>query len=174
MDRPAGSKRRAAIAPLIISLGMVFLFVWLFSAALHQPQPHGLPIGFVGPAMALPSVEAGLEAKAPGAFAVTTYASAEEFYRSDFKTSPGCLILDIRLPGISGFELQTQLLDSGIRMPVIFMTGQDRAGMEEYAMQLGASAYLRKPVDEETLLGAIRLAMKLLAPEKDIQNVNGS
>ena len=78
MDRPAGSKRRVIIAPLIISLGMVFLFVWLFSAALHQPQPHGLPIGFVGPAMALPSVEAGLEAKAPGAFAVTTYSSAEE------------------------------------------------------------------------------------------------
>ena len=107
-------------------------------------------------------------------YRVLTYASAEEFYRSDFKTSPGCLILDIRLPGISGFELQAQLLDSGIRMPVIFMTGQDRAGMEEYAMQLGASAYLRKPVDEETLLGAIRIAMKTLAPEKDIQNVNGS
>lgn len=107
-------------------------------------------------------------------YRVLTYASAEEFYRSDFKTSPGCLILDIRLPGISGFELQAQLLDSGIRMPVIFMTGQDRAGMEEYAMQLGASAYLRKPVDEETLLGAIRLAMKSLSPEKDIQDVNGS
>jgi FixJ family two-component response regulator len=96
-------------------------------------------------------------------YRVLAYASAEEFYRSDFKTSPGCLLLDIRLPGISGFELQTQLLDSGIRMPVIFMTGQDRAGMEDYAMQLGASAYLRKPVDEETLLGAIRTAMKSLS-----------
>ena len=68
MDRSAGSNRRAIAAPLIISLGMVFLFVWLFSAALHKPQPHELPIGFVGPAMALPSVEAGLEANAPGAF----------------------------------------------------------------------------------------------------------
>jgi FixJ family two-component response regulator len=100
-------------------------------------------------------------------YRVLTFSSAEDFYRSDFKTSPGCLILDIRLPGISGFELQAQLLDSGIRMPVIFMTGQDRAGMEEYAMQLGASAYLRKPVDEETLLGAIRLAMKSLARDSD-------
>jgi FixJ family two-component response regulator len=107
-------------------------------------------------------------------YRVLTFSSAEDFYRSDFKTSPGCLILDIRLPGISGFELQAQLLDSGIRMPVIFMTGQDRAGMEEYAMQLGASAYLRKPVDEETLLGAIRLAMESLAPVKDNNNVNGS
>ena len=99
-------------------------------------------------------------------YRVMLYASAEEFYRSDFKTSPGCLILDIRLPGISGFELQARLIASGVRMPVIFMTGQDRAGMEEYAMQLGASAYLRKPVDEETLLDAIRHAMKSRTGEK--------
>lgn len=96
-------------------------------------------------------------------YRVLTFASAEDFYRSDFKASPGCLLLDIRLPGISGFELQAQLHDAGIRMPVIFITGQDRAGMEEYAMQLGASAYLRKPVDEETLLAAIRHAMKSIA-----------
>ena len=98
-------------------------------------------------------------------YRVLTFASAEEFQRSDFKTSPGCLLLDIRLPGISGFELHAQLLDAGIRMPVIFITGQDRAGMEEYAMQLGASAYLRKPVDEETLLAAIRHAMKSIAQD---------
>lgn len=98
-------------------------------------------------------------------YRVLTFASAEEFQRSDFKTSPGCLLLDIRLPGISGFELHAQLLDAGIRMPVIFITGQDRAGMEEYAMQLGASAYLRKPVDEETLLAAIRHAMKSIVQD---------
>ena len=91
---------------------------------------------------------------------VITFASAEEFRLSDFKSRPGCLLLDIRLPGISGFELQEQLIASGVPMPVIFITGQDRAGMEERAMRLGATAYLRKPVDEETLLGAIRTAMK--------------
>ena len=96
-------------------------------------------------------------------YSVQTFASAEEFYLSDFKTRPGCLLLDIRLPGISGFELQARLLDASIRMPVIFLTGQDRAGMEEQAMQLGASAYLRKPVDETTLLTAIRDAMKSVA-----------
>ncbi len=101
-------------------------------------------------------------------YRVFTFASAEEFYRSDFRNSPGCLLLDIRLPGISGFELQAQLLDSGIRLPVIFMTGQDRAGMEEYAMQLGASAYLRKPVDEEILLAAIRQAMQSITHNKEI------
>jgi len=93
-------------------------------------------------------------------YRVLAFASAEEFSRSDYKNNPGCLLLDIRLPGISGFELQEQLLASGVQMPVIFITGQDRAGMEERAMRLGASAYLRKPVDEETLLGAIQLAMR--------------
>ena len=107
-------------------------------------------------------------------YRVVTFDSAEEFYRSDFRKSAGCLLLDIRLPGISGFELLTQLLDSGIRLPVIFMTGQDRAGMEEYAMQLGASAYLRKPVDEEALLGAIRLAMKTLALEQGVNGAGGA
>ena len=103
-------------------------------------------------------------------YRVLTFASAEEFCQSDFKTIPGCLLLDIRLPGISGFELQARLLDAGVRMPVIFITGQDRAGMEEYAMQLGASAYLRKPVDEENLLAAIRKALKSLVLEKGINN----
>jgi FixJ family two-component response regulator len=93
-------------------------------------------------------------------YRVITFASAEEFRQSDFKSSPGCLLLDIRLPGISGFELQEELLASGVQVPVIFITGQDRAGMEERAMRLGATAYLRKPIDEQTLLGAIRTAMK--------------
>ena len=93
-------------------------------------------------------------------YRVLTFASAEEFYLSDYTSCPGCLLLDISLPGISGFELQERLIASGVKMPVIFITGQDRAGMEERAMRLGASAYLRKPVDEQTLLGAIHLAMK--------------
>jgi FixJ family two-component response regulator len=103
-------------------------------------------------------------------YRVLTFASAEEFYRSDFRTSPGCLLLDIRLPGISGFDLQSRLIDAGIRMPVIFITGQDRAGMEEYARQLGASAYLRKPVDEETLLAAIRQAMKPVSQDSGLDS----
>jgi FixJ family two-component response regulator len=95
-------------------------------------------------------------------YRVITFASAEEFRQSDFKSSPGCLLLDIRLPGISGFELREELLASGVQMPVIFITGHDRDGMEVQAMKLGATAYLRKPFDEETLLGAIALAMKSL------------
>jgi len=99
-------------------------------------------------------------------YRVITFASAEEFRQSDFKSSPGCLLLDIRLPGISGFELREELLASGVQMPVIFITGHDRDGMEVQAMKLGATAYLRKPFDEETLLGAIALAMKSLYNRK--------
>jgi len=96
-------------------------------------------------------------------YRVLTFASAEEFRHADFESSPGCLLLDIRLPGISGFELQEELLASDVRMPVIFITGHDRAGMEERAMRLGATAYLRKPFDDEALLGAIGIAMKHLS-----------
>jgi FixJ family two-component response regulator len=99
-------------------------------------------------------------------YRVLTFASAEEFCQADFKSSPGCLLLDISLPGMSGFELQKDLLASGVRMPVIFVTGHDRAGMEEQAMRLGGSAYLRKPFDEEALLGAVRIAMKSLLNRK--------
>jgi FixJ family two-component response regulator len=106
-------------------------------------------------------------------YRVHTFASAEEFRQSDFKSSPGCLLLDIRLPGISGFDLQEQLLASGVRMPVIFITGHDRAGMEEQAMRLGATAYLRKPFDEEALLGAVATAMKSLFSRKTDEKGNG-
>jgi FixJ family two-component response regulator len=99
-------------------------------------------------------------------YRVQTYGSAEEFRLADFKSNPGCLVLDIRLPGISGFELQEELQATGVRMPVIFITGHDRAGMEEQAMMLGATAYLRKPFDEEALLGAIRMAIKSLSNQQ--------
>jgi FixJ family two-component response regulator len=106
-------------------------------------------------------------------YRVHTFTSAEEFRQSDFKSRPGCLILDIRLPGISGFDLQEQLLASGVRMPVIFITGHDRDGMEEQAVRLGATAYLRKPFDEEALLGAVATAMKSLFSRKTDEKGNG-
>jgi two-component system, LuxR family, response regulator FixJ len=87
---------------------------------------------------------------------VVTFGSAEEFLDSRLRESPCCLILDIRLPGMSGFKLQEQLLKSGTRIPVIFITGHDRNRMEDEAMRLGAIAYLRKPFDEQCLLDAIR------------------
>ncbi len=88
-------------------------------------------------------------------YRVLAFKSAEDLLTSDFGDNPFCLILDIRLPGMSGFKLQDHLLKSQINIPVIFITGQDHNRMEEEAMRLGAIAYLRKPFDEQRLLDAI-------------------
>ena len=87
---------------------------------------------------------------------VVTFKSAEDFLGSRFRENPYCLVLDIRLPGMSGFQLQEHLVKSQTRIPVIFITGHDRNRMEDEAMRLGAVAYLRKPFDEQCLLDAIR------------------
>ncbi len=89
------------------------------------------------------------------AYDVFTFKSAEDFLDCRFRENPCCLILDIRLPGMSGFQLQEHLVKSQRRIPVIFITGHDRNRMEDEAMRLGAVAYLRKPFDEQCLLDAI-------------------
>jgi two-component system, LuxR family, response regulator FixJ len=89
---------------------------------------------------------------------VVAFKSAEDFLASSFGESPCCLILDIHLPGMSGFNLQGHLVESQNRIPVIFITGHDRYRMEDEAMRLGAIAYLRKPFDGQCLLDAIQLA----------------
>jgi FixJ family two-component response regulator len=87
-----------------------------------------------------------------------TFASAEEFLESGLMDNAQCLLLDIRMPGMGGFGLQEYLAASEARIPVIFMTGHDRFGMEEKAMNLGAIAYLKKPFDDRVLLDAIHRA----------------
>jgi FixJ family two-component response regulator len=89
---------------------------------------------------------------------VVTFKSAEDFLASSFGESPCCLILDIHLPGMNGFNLQGHLVESQSRIPVIFITGHDSYRMEDEAMRLGGIAYLRKPFDEQCLLDAIQLA----------------
>jgi len=89
---------------------------------------------------------------------VVTFKCAEDFLDSSFRESPACLVLDIHLPGMSGFDLQKQLVKSRTLIPVIFITGHDRPRMEDEATRLGGIAYLRKPFDEQCLLDAIQLA----------------
>jgi FixJ family two-component response regulator len=89
---------------------------------------------------------------------VVAFKSAEDFLDSGFGENPCCLILDIRLPGMSGFKLQEHLVNLQTHIPVIFITGHDSYRMEDEAMGLGAIAYLRKPFDEQCLLDAIQLA----------------
>jgi FixJ family two-component response regulator len=84
------------------------------------------------------------------------FGSAEELLASGLVQTARCLILDIKLPGMSGFELREYLTATNILTPVIFITSHARLRLEERALRLGAVAYLRKPFDEEALLDAIQ------------------
>jgi len=89
-----------------------------------------------------------------------TFDSAEEFMETSSCRGKGCLILDIRLPGMTGLDLQEKLASSGAKYPVIFMTAHDNPQWQERAKNAGAVAYLRKPFEEQSLLDAIQLACR--------------
>lgn len=92
-------------------------------------------------------------------FEPALFSSAEDLLQTDAADSAGCLVLDIHLPGLSGFELQRQLAASGLKPRVIFITAHDDASARDEAQRLGCIAYLRKPFDGNALLQAIRLAL---------------
>jgi len=87
-----------------------------------------------------------------------TFESAEDFMDSAPGGGVGCLVLDIRLPGMTGLDLQEKLSSSGAKYAVIIMTAHDNPQWRQRAKQAGAVAYLRKPFDEQSLLDAIQLA----------------
>jgi FixJ family two-component response regulator len=89
-----------------------------------------------------------------------TFDSAEEFMDSAPEGGEGCLVLDIRLPGITGLDLHEKLSASGMKYPVIFMTAHDNPQWRQRAKEAGAVACLRKPFDEQLLLDAIQLARR--------------
>ena len=91
-------------------------------------------------------------------FRVETFATAEEFLSSGHSWSSGVLILDLRLPGMNGTNLQKALADAGSTLPIIFMTAYEDVGVRQEVMDRGAAAFLQKPVDEQTLLAAIQKA----------------
>ena len=87
-----------------------------------------------------------------------TFASAEDFLDSTAGAGEGCLILDIRLPGMTGLDLQEKLASSGSKYSVIFMTAHDNPQWQERAKKAGSLAYLKKPFGDQSLLDAIRFA----------------
>lgn len=93
---------------------------------------------------------------------VETYGSAEEFLARDHPERIACLLLDVHLGGLSGFELQERLVDSREKTPVIFITALDDAATRERARRAGAVEYLLKPLDEQSLLAAIQIALDRL------------
>jgi DNA-binding NtrC family response regulator len=90
---------------------------------------------------------------------VRTFASAKEFLASLHRERPNCLVLDIRLPDISGFELQQELASRNIQIPIIFLTGHGDIPMSVRAIKAGALEFLTKPFDDDHLLEAIREAI---------------
>ena len=93
-------------------------------------------------------------------FAVSTFASAEEFVNSDQLGSADCLILDVCMPGMGGIELHRQLVASRYEVPVIFITAHEDEGTRAKALKGGAEAVLIKPFSEEALLDAIHEALR--------------
>src|SRR6202451_4160805 len=89
-----------------------------------------------------------------------SFASAEEFLRSGHQHDTACLISDIRMPGVSGLELQAQLNAAHCRIPTIFITAHGDAKMRIQAMREGAVEFLAKPFDDEALLDSVRAAME--------------
>jgi FixJ family two-component response regulator len=92
-------------------------------------------------------------------FRAQSFASAREFRDGASVEGPACLLLDVRMPGQSGLELQLELTRSGVEIPIIFVTGHGSIPMTVRAMKAGAAEFLTKPVPSRDLLAAIRAAI---------------
>jgi FixJ family two-component response regulator len=88
-----------------------------------------------------------------------TFGTAQEFLRSKRPDAPSCLVLDVRLPGVNGLDFQRELVDAGVRIPIIFITGHGDIPMTVKAMKSGAVEFLTKPFRDQDLLDAIHQAL---------------
>lgn len=88
-----------------------------------------------------------------------TYGSADDFLGADLPDEPGCLVLDIRLPGVSGLDFQAKLSELGVRLPVVLMTGHGDIPMSVRGMKAGAVDFLTKPFRDQDMLDATALAI---------------
>jgi FixJ family two-component response regulator len=88
------------------------------------------------------------------------FASAAEFLQSNLADVPCCLVLDVRLPGLSGLDFQTELAKANIQIPIVFMTGHGDIPMTVKAMKAGAIEFLPKPFRDQDMLDAVRLGLE--------------
>jgi FixJ family two-component response regulator len=91
---------------------------------------------------------------------VEVYASAQEFLKNERPEGPGCLVLDVRLPGKSGLDFQQELSAANINLPIVFLTGHGDIPMSVRAMKAGAVEFLTKPFREQDLLDAVQTAIE--------------
>jgi FixJ family two-component response regulator len=88
------------------------------------------------------------------------FASASEFLQTKLSDGPRCLVLDVRLPGLSGLDFQAELTKANIQIPIVFMTGHGDIPMTVKAMRAGAVEFLPKPFRDQDMLDAVRLALE--------------
>jgi RNA polymerase sigma factor (sigma-70 family) len=91
---------------------------------------------------------------------VESYASAKEFLLREAPDRPGCIVLDVRMPGLSGLDLQQELARANLNLPIIFVTGHGTVPMSVRAMKAGAIDFLQKPIDDQVLLDAVQQAIE--------------
>ena len=91
---------------------------------------------------------------------VVSFGSAQEFLQGPRPDAPGCIVLDVRMPGISGLEFQKVLIEASLRLPVIFITGYGDISMSVMAMKSGAIEFLTKPFHEQSLLDAVNAGIE--------------
>lgn len=91
---------------------------------------------------------------------VETFSSAQEFLQAKRPDAPSCLVLDVRLPGLSGFDLQREMAEAEVNIPIIFITGYGDIPMSVRAMKAGAVEFLAKPFRDQDLLDAISQALE--------------
>jgi RNA polymerase sigma factor (sigma-70 family) len=90
---------------------------------------------------------------------VELFASAQDFLRSEHPDVPGCIVLDVRMPGLSGLDLQRRLADAGLAIPIVFISGHGDIPMTVRALKAGAVEFLTKPFRDQELLDAIQQAL---------------
>jgi FixJ family two-component response regulator len=102
---------------------------------------------------------------------VKTFASAPDFLQSTLPDAPSCLVLDVRLPGLSGLDFQSELAKANVQIPIVFMTGHGDIPMTVRAMKAGAVEFLTKPFRDQDMLDAVQIALdrdrKLRESEKE-------
>ena len=107
------------------------------------------------------SVREGLQSLIHSAgWRAETFASAQEFLSRSGAEFPACLVLDLQLPGLSGLDLQKRMAETGLDIPIVFLTGHGSIPSSVQAMKAGATEFLTKPVDDEEILRAIHEAIQ--------------
>jgi FixJ family two-component response regulator len=104
---------------------------------------------------------------------VLSFASAQEFLKHPRTDGPACLVLDVRMPGLSGMDLQNELVNSGVDVPIIFMTGHGDIPMTVRALKAGAVEFLTKPVRKQQLLDAVQAAIERDKAANDARAASG-